>query len=197
MLTGTTIRGAPEAWTGIEQRSRALGFTMASDLQTGSLLSTLAASKSAGRFLELGTGTGLSTSWILSGMDASSQLDTVDSEAQWVAVAREFLGHDRRVTFHVADGAEFLSAAGRLPYDFIFADTWPGKFTHLDEALVLLKPGGFYIVDDLLPQPNWTEEHAPKVPRFIAQLEARKDLIITKLCWSTGLMIATKRDTPH
>jgi predicted O-methyltransferase YrrM len=166
---------------------------MASDLQTGSLLSTLAASKAAGRFLELGTGTGLSTACILSGMDASSQLDTVDSETRWIAVAREFLGHDRRVTFHVADGAAFLSDPGRLPYDFIFADTWPGKFTHLDEALALLKPGGLYIIDDLLPQPNWPEGHAPKVPVLIEKLHARNDLTVTKLCWSTGLMIVAKR----
>src|SRR5882672_9803696 len=61
MLIDTDIRDTPEVWAKIAQRSRDLDFSMASDLQTGSLLSTLAASKVAGRFLELGTGTGLST----------------------------------------------------------------------------------------------------------------------------------------
>ncbi len=194
MLTDTDIRNTPEVWHKIAQRSRDMGFGMASDLQTGSMLATLAASKPAGRFLELGTGTGLSTAWILSGMDSSSQLDSLDSEEQWVAVAREFLGKDRRVKFHVTDGARFLSQSNLPLYDFIFADTWPGKFTNLDQALALLKPGGLYIIDDLLPQPNWPEGHAPKVPKLISDLENRMDLIVTKLCWSTGLMVITKRN---
>jgi len=38
-----------------------IGFSMASESQTGSLLRTLVASKPGGRFLELGTGTGVAT----------------------------------------------------------------------------------------------------------------------------------------
>ena len=49
-----------------------IGFGMASDHLTGSLLRTLAASKANGAFLELGTGTGISTAWILDGMNANS-----------------------------------------------------------------------------------------------------------------------------
>jgi hypothetical protein len=59
--------------------------------------------------------------------------------------------------------------------------------------LQLLKPGGLYIIDDLLPQPNWPEGHAPRVPALVATLEARRDLVLTKLNWSTGLIVATRR----
>ena len=51
-----------------------MGFDMASEPKTGSLLRALAASKPNGKFLELGTGTGLSAAWILSGMDKKSTL---------------------------------------------------------------------------------------------------------------------------
>jgi hypothetical protein len=40
---------------------------------TGLFLRTLAASKPAGRFLELGTGTGVATAWLLDGMDHASR----------------------------------------------------------------------------------------------------------------------------
>ncbi len=60
----------------------AAGFTMASEPKTGALLSVLAASKPGGRLLELGTGTGIGTAWMLSGMDADRTLDTVDVEAR-------------------------------------------------------------------------------------------------------------------
>jgi predicted O-methyltransferase YrrM len=53
----------------IAEATKAIEFNMASDMQTGSLLRTLVASKPAGEILELGTGTGLATSWIIAGMD--------------------------------------------------------------------------------------------------------------------------------
>ena len=52
---------------------------MASDLYTGSLLKTLAASKPSGRFLELGTGTGLATAWIIAGLDEKSSLISIEN----------------------------------------------------------------------------------------------------------------------
>lgn len=186
------ISNQPAALAAISMETQALGFKMASEPQTGSLLRTLAASKPHGRFLELGTGTGYGTAWILAGMDAGSRLESVENDLAVLAVAQRHLAHDRRVTFYHEDGAAFLRRAhGRL-FDFIYADTWPGKFTHLEEALALLAPGGLYLIDDLLPQPSWPDDHAPKVPRLIAELENRADLSITKLCWATGLLIATK-----
>ena len=68
----------PKAYSQIEEATKASGFTMASDLLTGSLLGTLAASKPGGKFLEMGTGTGLSTSWLLNGMDQNATLISVD-----------------------------------------------------------------------------------------------------------------------
>ena len=68
------------------------------------------------------------------------------------------------------DGEAFLRDASGS-FDLIYADAWPGKFSHLDEALGLLAAGGFYVIDDLLPQPNWPEGHAPKVPALVDDLE--------------------------
>ncbi|WP_437837443.1 O-methyltransferase [Sorangium sp. So ce1153] len=175
----------------IERASAEIGFKMASDRQTGSLLRTLAAAKS-GAFLELGTGTGISTCWILDGMDPRSTLTSVESDGKVQAVARRHLGGDRRLTLENMDGEAFLRSVQEQRFDFIFADTWPGKFYALEEALGLLKPGGLYIIDDLLPQPNWPDGHAPKVAELIATLERREHLAVTKLCWSSGLIVATR-----
>ena len=80
-----------------------------------------------------------------------------------VTIAREHLGGDPRVTFHLIDGARFLAKSPPEQFDFIYADTWAGKFTHLDLALSLLRIGGIYFVDDFLAQSNWPEGHAFKV----------------------------------
>ena len=103
----------------IETATKELGFNLGSDRQTGALLRTLAATKPGGRFLELGTGTGLGTAWILSGMDAAATLSTVDIEDDVVSVARRHLGDDPRVIFHLEDGSRFIEAQAERSFDFI------------------------------------------------------------------------------
>jgi len=169
-----------------------LGFSMASEPQTGSLLRTLAASKPTGRFLELGTGTGVATAWLLAGMDQASRLDTVDNDGAVVAIARKHLGADPRVTFHLDDGAPFIERQLPACYDFVFADAWPGKFSHREQALALVRVGGLYLIDDLLPQPNWPERHAGSVAALIEHLVTHDRFVATKLAWASGLMILVR-----
>jgi predicted O-methyltransferase YrrM len=183
----------PPELEAIEAETKFIGFAMGSERKAGALLRTLAASKPAARILELGTGTGISTAWLLDGMDVDSFLTTVDSNADCVAIAKRHLGQDRRVAFHVAEGSAFLAGLAGKQFDLIFADTWPGKFHDLELALSLLKPGGFYVIDDLLPQPNWPAEHAPKVPRLVQTLFEYDELMICPMAWSSGLLVATRK----
>jgi predicted O-methyltransferase YrrM len=187
------IHRTPPAFDAIVSETNALGFNMASEPRVGNVLAVLAASKPGGRLLELGTGTGHGTAWLLSGMDSKSRLDSVDTEANVVAVARRHLGSDARVTFHIADGVQFIQGAPKGEFDLIYADAWPGKFSHLEEALVLLRPGDIYLVDDLLPQPNWPEGHAARIPVLIEDLERRSEFASVRLAWASGLMVVVRR----
>ena len=181
----------PVQYENIAEATKAIEFNMASDMQTGSLLKTLAASKPSGRILELGTGTGLATSWILDGMDERTKLITIENNALLLDIARKAL-QDSRVEFVLADGYEWIQTYSGEKFDMVFADAMPGKYDLFEETIGLVKVGGFYIIDDMLPQPNWPEGHADKVERFIEELEERNDIILTKLNWSTGIIIVTK-----
>ena len=171
-----------------------IGFAMMSERQTGSLLRTLAASKPGGCILEIGTGTGVGTAWLLAGMDAHARLESIDNNPAVQDIARRHLGADPRVTFHAADAAAFLQELCRTgnSFDLIFGDAWPGKYSHLDLALSGLRVGGVYVVDDLLPQPNWPEGHAANVPVLLHDLERRPEFVTTRLAWSSGLLIAVR-----
>ena len=184
----------PAALRRIGEESEASGFGLASDPLMGSLLRTLAAAKPGGQFLEIGTGTGLATAWILDGMDRESRLVTVDQDASVVSIARKYLGEDPRVTFSIADAGPWLESRSGPQFDLIFADAWPGKYSHLNEALGLLKAGGLYVIDDMLPQANWPEGHGMRVERLIAELERRGELQLTKMNWSSGIVVAAKVD---
>ena len=191
-MTEAITQNFPKAYFAIDEATKQSGFTMASDPLTCSLLKTLAASKPGGKFLELGTGTGLSTAWILDGMDSTSTLISVDNDARFLDIAKKYLS-DNRLDLICADAGEWLNQNQNLEFDFIFADTWHGKYLMLKEALALLKPGGIYILDDMLPQPNWPEGHQEKALKLIADLEKRTDITLTKLCWATGIIIASKK----
>ncbi len=170
-----------------------MDFKMSSDVPTGNLLQTLAATKPKGRFLEIGTGTGLSTAWILSGMDSQSTLLSVDNNPDLSSMAKQFLGFDSRLNLRVADGGEFIKSLVGQTFDFIFADSWPGKYNTLEETLRLVALGGFYVVDDMLPQPNWPEGHPQAVDELLRKLDALKDFHVCKMNWSTGLVLCARK----
>ncbi|MBA3438936.1 MAG: class I SAM-dependent methyltransferase [Pyrinomonadaceae bacterium] len=185
-------RSCPAQLESILAETEALGFDMASDRLTGSLLRTLVATKPAGRFLELGTGTGFATAWILDGMDERSHLTSIEQDQTVLGVALKHLGENTKVRFHNEDGGVWLRRACDAQFDLIFADTWPGKYTQLEDALRVLKCGGLYVIDDMLPQPTWPAGHAPVVDELIERLESRSDLVVTKMNWSTGIIVAAK-----
>jgi predicted O-methyltransferase YrrM len=193
MLTDVFQVQAPAAWSKINDDTQRTGFNMSSDLLTGSMLKTLAASKPNGRFLELGTGSGLSTSWLVDGMDATSRLISVDHDAGMLAIAEAYLGHDERLQLVLEDAGSWITMHAGERFDLIFADTWHGKYLMLEEALEMVNPGGYYVIDDMLPQPNWPEGHAEKAESLILRLLHRLDFTFTPLDWSTGLFIGVKK----
>jgi predicted O-methyltransferase YrrM len=183
----------PKTYVAILKATQGAGFTMASDILTCSLLRTLAACKPSGRFLELGTGTGLSTSWILDGMDRDSTLISIDNEPLFLGIAKNNLGDDNRLDLLLTDAGKWIEENKHQKFDYVFADTWHGKYLMLDDILGMLNKGGLYIIDDMLPQPNWPDGHQEKVTALIKYLETKKDLLLTKQVWASGIVIATKK----
>jgi predicted O-methyltransferase YrrM len=186
----------PVVLAGITVEGKSMGFRAASEPGTGALLQVLAASKPGGRLLELGTGTGVGTAWLLNGMDSAACLDTVDNDPAVVAVARRHLGDDSRVRFHIADGEDWLRDYTGAPFDLIFADAWPGKFSALTTTLGLLAPGGLYVIDDLLPQPNWPESHSSRIEPLLCEIEGMSELACVRLPCASGLAVVAKRANP-
>jgi len=126
-------------------------------------------------------------------LDKESKLTTVDNDPTLTDIAKEFFGSDARVEIVCQDGTEWIKNYRGDLFDLIFADAWPGKYSETAEILDLIKIGGFYVIDDMKVQPNWPEGHEDNVTRLIQYLENRKDFSLTKMDWSTGVIIMTKR----
>jgi predicted O-methyltransferase YrrM len=78
--------------------TRKLGFMKWCWPQVGALLRLMASLKPGGRLVEIGTGTGVGTGWLLDGMDMAATLTTVDIDPKVQEIARAHLGGDPRVT---------------------------------------------------------------------------------------------------
>ncbi len=193
-MNDTQFQDIPKRYSDIQFKSDAMGFNMPSDMYMGSLLKTLVSSKPNGLFLELGTGTGLSLSWMLDGMDQGSRMVTIDNDENLVDMVKGYFGDKDNLTIVMADAGEWIETYKGQKFDLIFADAWPGKYSHIDEVMDLLNVGGFYVLDDMDTQPNWPEGHQDKVDALLTYLENRKDLNLTKMNWSTGVLIATKKE---
>jgi predicted O-methyltransferase YrrM len=191
-MNDSNILDRPSIYSEIERKSSEIGFTMPSDVYMGSLLKTLMSSKPGGLFLELGTGIGLSLSWMIDGIDAESKLITVDNDEELIAIAKHYFEADSRIEIIHADGSSWIKNYEGDKFDLVFADAWPGKYSEIDEILDLIKVGGFYVIDDMSAQPNWPNGHDNNVERLVAYLEKREDFNLTKMDWSTGVIIAVR-----
>ncbi|MCA9709808.1 MAG: class I SAM-dependent methyltransferase [Myxococcales bacterium] len=140
--------------------------------------------------MELGTGLGHGTAWILDGMDANARLVSVDREERCVTYAREHID-DARAEFIVDDAGAFLRRTTDR-FDLVFADAYPGKIFDLELAVAVVAVGGFYVVDDMTPLPHWSAEHRRSIEDVTARLERVEGLTVVKLSWATGLVLAVK-----
>ncbi len=184
----------PDALAALETGTLELGFDMPSDRATGALLRFLVACRPSCRILEIGVGTGLGAAWLLDSPDDSLRYLGIDNDPAPLAVAREGLAGDSRVELVLCDGDELIPelVRERRRFDVIFADSWPGKYRLLDEALELLDDGGVFVIDDMLPQPNWPEGHEEKAAVLLREISGRTDLVAVPLDWSTGIVLITR-----
>ena len=184
--------GEPTSLPAIRTTASQRGFTMSCEAEVGQLLAELAASKAGGRLLELGTGVGAGTAWLMEGMGPGSSLTTVEIDATLQAVAESVLGAER-TTYVCADGALWLQSYDGPPFDLIFADTWPGKFACLDRALALVAVDGSYVVDDLRQQPTWPADHATAVGGLVSALRDHPGFsIVEHPDVGSGVLVASR-----
>lgn len=176
----------------IRRAAQHLGFEAESAAEKGTILTLLAGTKPGGDILELGTGAGLGTVHLLAGMDSTARCTSVELDPDLSAVAASVLGDDPRLTLVIDDGEHWLAQNIGKVFDLVYADTWPGKYHALDAALDMVKPGGLYLVDDLLPQTNWPDGHQARVDELVRTLERLPGWHFTRVDAASGLMLGTR-----
>jgi predicted O-methyltransferase YrrM len=125
-------------------------------------------------------------------MDPAARLISVEIDRAVQAVASMHLGGDQRVTFETTDAHTWLCNYHGEPFDFVFVDCRPGRFHALNRLVSLLRVGGLYVADDLLPQPTWPDDHQQRVDGFLDRLPRLSNLRAVTMAWSSGLVVGAR-----
>ena len=189
-MTTTTL---PKHYKAIHQISQKLKFSEISEDEVGVLLRLLEASKPSASVLELGTGTGMGLAWLREGLDSQGQIITVEKGEQRFQIAKSNFDKDNRIQFINEDASQWISNHKNLQFDLIFADTWVGKFSDLDAVLKMVKPNGFYLIDDLNYQAHWSGFHQEKVLYLVEKLKYHPDFFTFPIDVSSGLLLLCKK----
>lgn len=150
-----------EGWLGEDQplnearpRGRELGAQPIGS-GGGAVLRFLAACVDAKSIVEIGTGAGVSGTWLLRGMAPDGVLTTIDVEAEHQRVAKQtfaaagFSGPTVRLI--TGRALEVLPRLSDRAYDLVFIDAAKTEYAaYLAEAMRLLRPGGIVAIDNTL-----------------------------------------------
>ncbi len=183
----------PELVTAAAGMSRSAGFALSCEPAVGRLLAVLAAHLPAGaRVLELGTGTGVGTAWIVFGLLPRTDVvvTTIERDPQTAALAAQCNWRDF-VDLRIGNALHLLSEIGT--FDLIFADAQGGKWDGLDRTIAALNPHGLLVVDDMTPRPGWTPEQRTKQDQVRQALLTSPLLTSIELDHGSGIILSVRR----
>jgi predicted O-methyltransferase YrrM len=121
----------------------------------GAALRLLASAIGAKAVVEVGTGAGVASVWLLRGMRPDGVLTTVDVEPEHQRAARETLSEAgipaNRVRLISGRALEVLPRLTDGGYDLVFVDADKTEYPdYLEQALRLLRAGGLVVFDNAL-----------------------------------------------
>ena len=131
--------------------SRKAGYVSFCRNATGRLLAALAATRS-GTLAEFGTGCGVGTAWLRSGVRNGAKIVTAELNPRLATAAAEIFEDDESVEVLEAD---WSTLHDRGPYSLLFLDSGDPESVRVDAVVDLLEPGGIVVLDDFTPCERW------------------------------------------
>ncbi|MDO4792483.1 MAG: class I SAM-dependent methyltransferase [Buchananella hordeovulneris] len=170
---------------------------------TGAALRLLVAASAARNVLEIGTGTGVGSLWLLAGMAADGVLTSIDPEAEFHKAAKKVLAAaGYPATRHRLICGQPLDVLPRMAsraYDAVIIDATAGDHAeHLDHARRLLRPGGLVcfvhaLAGDTVADPARRDAQTVAARELGRHLRDDEDFLTTLLPVGDGLLAAVRR----
>jgi predicted O-methyltransferase YrrM len=171
--------------------SRKSGYASFCRNETGRLLATLAATRT-GTLAEFGTGTGVGTAWLRSGVRDDARILTAELDPELADAASEIFADDDQVEVLAAD---WSTLRDRGPFSLLFLDAREPKDSGADVIIDLVEPGGIVVLDDFTPCESWPPIFAGRVDSIREQwlTDERFTTVEVMVASDASVLIATKR----
>jgi predicted O-methyltransferase YrrM len=185
---------APTDVPAVVRRALALsgeqGYLRSSRVETGWLLSTLAASRS-GTLAELGTGCGVGTAWLATGKHDDARVVTVEIEPALAEKVRDIFTDEPDVEVIAGD---WTTLATYAPFSLLFVDVRDAKESP-DAVADLIETGGMVVLDDFTPCTTWPPIYEGRVDvlREMWLTDKRFTAVDVMVAPDASVIVATRR----
>ncbi len=171
--------------------SRKRGYVSFCRNETGRLLAALAATR-AGTLAEIGTGCGVGTAWLRSGVREEARIVSAELDARLAEAAGEIFHDDHQVEVLAAD---WSTMRDRGPFSLLFLDAREPKDAGADTIIDLVEPGGVVVLDDFTPCSSWPPVYEGRVDVLREQwlTDERFTTVEVMVAADASVLIATKR----
>lgn len=152
--------------------------------------------------VEIGTGAGVSTVYLLRAMAPEGIITTIDSEPEHHRVAKETLAEagfaPNRARMIAGRALDVLPRLTDSAYDLVLIDARKAEYpAYLEHALRILRDGGMVIVDNALwhgrvPDPAQRDDDTTAVRETLKAARANPDLTLALVPSGDGLLVAIK-----
>ena len=169
----------------------------------GAALCLIAAMAGARSVVEIGTGAGVGSMWLLRGMRPDGVLTTIDVEPEHHRAARETFSEagipGNRVRLISGRALEVLPRLTDAAYDVVFCDGDKTEYAgYLEQALRLLRPGGVVAFDnalwhDRVADPTQRDEETTAIRELGRSVREDERLVSALLVAGDGLLVAVKK----
>lgn len=158
--------------------------------EAGRLLSVLVGQITQGEILEVGTGFGVGSSWILSSIAPTVKFITVDNSKEKIDATANHIRHNQ-AEFICGDWKEVIAKG---PFQFIFADAAAAKTIEGELLFNTLNIGGMLFMDDFTPEEQFPDEWKGKPDKVREYWLNHCGLIATEiyLTPTSSALLATK-----
>lgn len=171
--------------------SRKAGYVSFCRNETGRLLATLAATR-AGTMAEFGTGCGVGTAWLRSGVRGDARILTAELDEKLADAAAEIFEDDPQVEVLSADWSTLLDKG---PFSLLFLDSGEPTAVGVDSIADLVEEGGIVVLDDFTPCEMWPPITYGRVDTLREQwlTDERFTAVEVMVAPDASALIATKR----
>ena len=151
----------------------------------------LAATRS-GVMAEFGTGCGVGTAWLRSGLRGDAHILTAELDERLADAAAEIFTDDPQVEVLAAD---WSTLRDRGPFSLLFLDAREPKDSGADAIVDLVEAGGVVVLDDFTPCSSWPPVYEGRVDTLREQwlTDDRFTTVEVMVAEDASVLIATKR----